>query len=91
MSHEETIRDTLTPFVRSEVRREQAAGDVYHKLEAAGVVLDSLPVTVEVPNSRVPVETVHLYGLAIQVDANGRAVSVHSPEGFDIAEHWKAV
>lgn len=58
---------------------------IARKLEEAGFLVPEDFDTVEVRGARVPVETVEVYGLTITVDANGNAVSITSPYGFEIS------
>lgn len=38
----------------------------------------------EVPSARVAVETVHAYGLELDVDANGRAAAIEFPDPAEV-------
>lgn len=87
MDHEEVIRTALAPYVRAQGRREEAADKVYAALVEAGAVLDGTATTVEVPNARVPVETVRAFGLEIEVDTFGNAVRVRSEYGLEVVEY----
>lgn len=42
--------------------------------------------TAEVNYARVPVETVHAYGLELRLDASGNAVTVTFPHGAEVIE-----
>jgi hypothetical protein len=85
--HAKVIETALGPFIRNGGNRENARDAVYAALDGAGAVLDGTPVTVEVAGARVPVETVEVYGLVIRLDANGRAASIHHPEGLEVTEY----
>ena len=46
---------------------------------------DAVVYTVEIPASKVGIDTVEVYGLVIAVDANGDAASVEFPYGAEVA------
>lgn len=87
VDHESVIRTALQPYIKGAGRREEAAGKVYAALEEAGAILDGMPIVVEVPGSRVPVQVVEMFGLIIRVDANGRAVSVENLSGLEVTQY----
>jgi hypothetical protein len=87
MSHEEAICQALAPYIKAQGRREEAAGEVYAAIEDTGTMLDSAIVAVEVPDSRIAVETVLAFGLTIEVDTFGNAVRVHHQLGLEVAEY----
>jgi hypothetical protein len=86
---ESVIDEVLAKHTKmGERKREQLATLIDDALIEAGfdMNLDDLPDTVEVPHARAVVETVGIYGLVIEVDANGRAATVSCPDGFWISE-----
>lgn len=87
MDAETVVRKALEPAIKAETRRDKAAGSVVEALEEAGHLYENGWVSqVEVHGARVAVETVLAYGLVIEVDTFGNAVTVRSPEGFLILE-----
>jgi hypothetical protein len=86
MSAEDVIREALTPFLKSNKRREKAAESIAENLREAGLLLDYAPETVEVVGSRVAIETTTVGGLTVSLDAAGNAVRVTSPYGFEVIE-----
>lgn len=87
MSALDVTNDALKTFIRSESRRDEAASDIVAGLESAGHLWEEGWVqTVEVHHARVIVETIEAYGLVIQLDAHGNAVTVNSPHGFMVIE-----
>lgn len=87
MSPDLVIREALVPHIKGEAKRNKAADAVHDALEKASHLYEDGHVeAVEVHDSRVPVETVNVYGLTIRLDAGGNAVSVSSPYGFMIIE-----
>lgn len=66
-------------------RRTVLASEIIDALDAQGLLAVDV-MTVEVPYARVPVETVEAYGLTIELDANGDAVTVHSKHGLQVSE-----
>lgn len=48
--------------------------------ELVGRLATDTITTVFVDGAHIPVETVEMYGLQIEVDANGRAAAVHFPD-----------
>jgi hypothetical protein len=85
MSPEEIINKALAKTVKSAFRREELAEQIESALWDAGYLLSGDALAVEVHGARVPVEVVEAYGLDIEVDANGNAVTVSSPWGFGVA------
>lgn len=78
---EHIIASLLPGGERSENKRLALAKTIARELEEAGLLIWDLG-AVEVNGGRVPVETVEAYGLVIEVDTVGNAVSVTSPWGF---------
>lgn len=66
-------------------RRTVLASEIIDALDAQGLLAVDV-MTVEVPCARVPVESVEAYGLTIELDANGDAVTVHSKHGLQVSE-----
>lgn len=87
MSAELAIRKALEPHIKAEGKRDTAAEKVWEALIDAGHLYENGWVeAVEVHGAKVPVETVHVGGLTVRLDAGGNAVSVSSPWGFMIIE-----
>lgn len=81
MGAEQIIAELLPDGSRSENKRLALAQTIVSELEEAGLLMEELS-TVEVYGARVPVETVQAYGLSIEVDAHGNAVTINSPWGL---------
>lgn len=87
MSAESVIDAALAKFIKGADRRVDATNDVASALESAGHLWeDGWVESVEIHNARVAVETIETYGLVIELDAHGNAVSVTSPYGFMVIE-----
>lgn len=83
MSAISVVENALPKSIRSEARRAELAQAITDALEAEGHLWeDGWVDAVEVHNARVITETIEVYGLTIQLDAHGNAVTVSSPHGF---------
>lgn len=80
---EKIIYDVLDKSTKmKEERREELAREIDDALiEEGWLVPEQGADSVEIDGARVPVETVQIYGLTIEVDANGNAVTVSSERG----------
>lgn len=81
-------RDVVAEFLPknwSQDKRDERADEIVRALDEHELLVWDLFVAVEVPDARVTVETVHVYGLEIELDANGDAGRVVS-RGFVIAD-----
>ncbi|MEU1810975.1 hypothetical protein [Micromonospora aurantiaca (nom. illeg.)] len=81
--YREAIGATL-PERWSQTKKDELADAVYEALDNLGLIVDGPISTVDVVGAPITVERVEAYGLAIEVDANGNAVSVTSPWGLEI-------
>lgn len=87
MSIESVIESALAKSIKGADRRTDAVSDVFDALTAAGHLYeDGWVETVEVHNARVVTERTEAYGLVIELDAHGNAVTVSSPHGFMVIE-----
>lgn len=83
----EVIERALTKSIKGTDQRVVAADDVVEALRSAGHLWeDGWVETVEVHHSHVVTERVETYGLVIELDALGNAVTVNSPHGFMVIE-----
>jgi hypothetical protein len=85
MPSETIIFDVLAEHTKmGERKREELAMLIDDALVAAGYPMGQVFGAVEVPNARAVVETIEAYDLTVEVDANGRAVTVFCPDGFEV-------
>jgi hypothetical protein len=88
VTHSETIIfDVLAKHTKMGKRKREELATLIDEvlIEAGFMDLDEAVEVVEVRNARMPVEAVEAYGLLIEVDALGDAVTVSSPDGFEVA------
>lgn len=80
---EKIIYDVLSKSTKMGAKkREELAVEIDDALIEEGWLVPEQGVSsIEVDGARVPVETVQIYGLTIEVDANGNAVTVSSERG----------
>lgn len=79
----EVIERALSKSIKGNDRRIELTDDIYQALQSAGHLWeDGWVETVEVHHSHVVTERVETYGLVIELDVLGNAVTVNSPHGF---------
>ena len=83
----ETARKVISQYIRNADRQTDATDAVVEALKEAGHLVEfGETERVEVRASRVAVETVEAFGLVLELDAHGNAVTVHSPHGMFVVE-----
>jgi hypothetical protein len=83
----ELIEQGLAKSIKSQNRRTELAETIHDALVENGHLWEDGHVeTVEVHHARVVTEHLEAYGLMIELDANGNAVTVRSPNGFMVIE-----